>query len=106
VLKKRLVDSFNMQQTLQRCSNQWKERIGVNTSVPWETKAVEIQKKWDRLMDAKVANYARIYPWFSNMTTHFVVAHERFLSVFDVNIGDWNHIDFKTKDGPNNKCKI
>ena len=49
-------------------------------------------------MDAKVANYARIYPWFSNMTTHFVVAHERFLSVYDVNIGDWNHID-TAKDG-------
>jgi hypothetical protein len=46
-------------------------------------------------MDAKVANYARIYPWFSNMTTHFVVAHDRFLSVYEVNIGDWNHIDFR-----------
>ncbi len=46
-------------------------------------------------MDAKVANYARLYPWFSNMTTHFVVAHERFLSIYDLNLQDWKHEEFK-----------
>jgi hypothetical protein len=37
-------------------------------------------------MDSKVANYAQLYPWFSNMQDYFVVAHADLLSIFDVNI--------------------
>jgi hypothetical protein len=35
-------------------------------------------------MDATVANYARLYPWFSNMQTQFAVAHAHFLSLFNI----------------------
>ena len=45
-----------------------------------------IQKKWDNLMDAKVAKFMKFYPWFSNMSTNFVVAHANFLSIYDVGI--------------------
>jgi len=45
---------------------QWKERIGPNTSqVIGEGERVKL--KMDNIMDALVANYVRLYPWFSNM---------------------------------------
>lgn len=56
-----------------------------------------IQKKWDNLMDAKVAKFMKFYPWFSNMSTNFVVAHANFLSIYDVGIQDWNHIELKSE---------
>jgi len=43
-------------------------------------------------MDSKVANFARLYPWFSNMQDFFVVAHADLLSIFDVDIQTWSHI--------------
>lgn len=42
-------------------------------------------------MDAIVANYARIYPWFSNMQSHFAIAHARFISFYDIQNFSWLH---------------
>jgi len=48
------------------------------------TEESDIKMKWDSTMDAMVANYARIYPWFSNMQSHFAVAHARFISFYNI----------------------
>ena len=44
-------------------------------------------------MHAKVANFARLYPWFSNMQTHFAVAHAKYLSIFDIGTSSWEHVE-------------
>lgn len=58
-------------------------------------------------MDAMVANYVRLYPWFSNMQKHFAVAHASFVSFFDISTEAWFHrklkydvlMGFKVLDG-------
>ena len=45
----------------------------------------------DNIMDTLVANYVRLYPWFSNMQKQFVVAHASFLSIFDITTESWKH---------------
>ena len=46
-------------------------------------------------MDTLVANYVRLYPWFSNMQKQFVVAHASFLSIFDITTESWKHSKLK-----------
>jgi hypothetical protein len=48
-------------------------------------------------MHAKVANFARIYPWFSNMQTHFAVAHAKYLSIFDIGTSSWEHVELSCR---------
>ena len=51
-----------------------------------------------------MANFVRIYPWFSNMQTHFAIIHNKFLSFFDINSQQWEHKVMLTKDGQDDYC--
>ena len=86
---------ISTKKTLFRVSTQWKERIGPNTSEKWMTKEKDIKQKWDTTMHKMVANYARIYPWFSNMQSHFAVSHARFISFYDIQNFSWTHRELK-----------
>ena len=83
--KELLREEITIKYELFRCALQWKERIGINTAYSWAEGEDVIKETQDQIRDQLVANFAHIYPWFSNMQTHFAVVHNKYLSIFDIN---------------------
>jgi hypothetical protein len=82
---KKILEPIKVQHELYKCCTQWKERVGQNTATKVETGYAAINAKLCSIIHQKIANFAHLYPWFSNMSTHFAVAHNKFLSIFDIN---------------------
>jgi hypothetical protein len=55
---------------------------------------LNVMEKMKNIQDQKVANFVRLYPWFSNCQTHFAVVHKHFLSLYDIDCQSWEHVGF------------
>ena len=83
-----------------RICNQWKERLGSGTAFLWQAEEHDdIDKQQTSIMYHQMSNFVRLYPWFSNMQTHFAICHNKFLSIFDINSQQWEHISLRNKLG-------
>jgi len=69
-----------------KCPISWKNRIG-----PSVLKPMDQEEKWDIVLHRRIAPYFNMYPAYLNFETYFLVAHDRFVSIFNLSRGTWEH---------------
>ena len=99
ILLAKLRETLSIKHVLKYCCCQWKERIGTNTSTIYTTDVEVMTKRLKDIQDQNIGNYVKLYPWFSNMQSHFCIAHAHFLSIFDIASQHWTHSEFLDSKG-------
>ena len=67
-----------------KINHSWRNRIDISTA-----KEFFDDKKWDRILDYRIASYCKLFTRHSNFSTFMLVAHRNFISVYDMRTNEW-----------------